>query len=122
MNWDNCGDWTTTSSASEVPRGIVQALFLEILAKFHRVYVVSALVDINELRNCTGLRNSFSGGNESVRHGNDNIPSFDPSSNQSKTQRVSSAADSHRVAGIAEFGESLFKLLYHWTTDEACAL
>ncbi len=55
------------------PAGIGRALLLQIFAQPLRVHVVGALVDVHKFRMRAGLRNGFGGGDEGVRHGDDDV-------------------------------------------------
>ena len=54
-----------------MPAGLLdEALLFQVLPKLLGVHVVSALVDVHEIRDSAGLGDGFGGGDEGVRDGN----------------------------------------------------
>src|SRR5579863_5113687 len=119
MDRNNGGDWPPTSTTDEFAGLVGCALLFQILSKLLRVHVVSAFVDVDELRKSSRLRNGFGGGDEGVWYGHDHIAWLDPARHDRKAKRISPAANRYRVAGAAECGKSLFEFFHHRTTDEA---
>ncbi len=80
--------------------------------------MIGALVDIDELRMRTGLRNGFGGGDEGVRHGEYAISRADPGGHKRETQRVCPAAHTNTMADLAELRKCLFKIFYRFPSYE----
>jgi hypothetical protein len=69
----------TPASLADQPTGIILgASIFQVLLQLGGIEVVRVLVDIDEFRQRTCLRNRFGGGNEGVRHGYDHVTLPDP--------------------------------------------
>ena len=65
------------------------------------------------------MRNRFGGGDESVRHGDDNIAWLYTARHYGEAQRIGAAADGDGMSGAAESGEGFLEFFHHWAADES---
>ena len=121
MNRDDGGDGPIAPLADEFTVRRNRALCRQVLAQFQRIHVVSAFVDVDELRQGARLRDRFGGCDEGIWHSHGHVAGLYPSRNQCKTERICTAADGYRAFGLAEGGKLFFEILDHGTTDEAGA-
>ena len=69
------------------------------------------LIDIDEFRLRTSLRNGFGRSDEGVGHGEYAVPGVDPCGDKCETQRIGSAAYTNTMVDLAELGKCIFKIL-----------
>src|ERR1700680_782730 len=100
---------------------IARALMLEKLPQLLRIHVVGTLIDIDEFRARSCLRNRFRRGDEGIRHCNYRIALSDAGCDQGKTQRVGTAVHTDRKTRATKKCERLLEFFNHWATDEASA-
>ena len=98
-------DGPAAAPADQFTRFVFLALLLQILPQLFRVHVISPLVDVDELRKSSSLRNGFRGGDESVRYSHDHVARFYATRHDGKAQGIGPAADGDRVFGTAECGK-----------------
>src|SRR5271165_2541174 len=101
---------TGTARNRPPAKPISVALRLQKFVELFRIHVVGALVDIDELRKRTGLRNGFGCGDEGVRHGEYTFALSDPGGNKREPQRVRPTADANTMAYVAEFRKGPLKI------------
>src|SRR5271163_3714406 len=118
MDWNHGSDGPAASLANEFPRLVCSALHLEILLKFVGVHVVCSLIDIDELRSGSSLRNRLGGRNKRVRHCDHHVAGLYVAGDEGEPQSVGTAADCNGKVCLAKSRECLFKSLHHGTTDE----
>ena len=91
------------------PDLIRSALLFQILLEHFDGHVVGALVDVDELRKRAGLRDGFCGGNECVRHCEDNITGLTPQVIRAKRKASVPLLTAIEWLGVAESRERLSK-------------
>ena len=118
VDWHNGSDGPAAAAADELARLVGCALLFQILPQLFRIQVVGALVDVDELRKCSRLRNGFGGGDEGVRYGHDNVAGRHATRHDGEAQGIGAAADGDRMARTAERGKRLLEFFHHRTADE----
>src|ERR1700730_6842737 len=89
------------------------------LAESFGIHVVGALIDVDELRQRSRLRDSFGRGDEGVWHCYHDVAFCHSGCHQSETESVRTAVDCDRTFGVAERGKLFFKILHHRAANEA---
>src|ERR1700732_1026009 len=89
------------------------------LAESFGIHVVGALVDVDELRQRSRLRDSLGRGDEGVWDCYHDVALCHSSCHQRKTEGVRTAVDCYCVFGVAERGKPFFKILHHRAANEA---
>src|SRR6266853_2334681 len=99
--------------------GIEVALGLKIFAQPARIHVVSTLIDIDEVRPRSCLRNGLRCGNERVGDCDDNVAGTNTGGHQCKSNSICTTGDTDTELRATELGKLRLKLFHHWTPNKA---
>src|SRR5215813_1530001 len=123
MHGDDCRDHTSGLFVKGTLRFHVPcALRFEILTQLRRIHCIILLVDIDEVRTCSRLRNCLGGGDECIRNRDDNVTGPYTRSDEGKPQCVCTTGHSYTKTRLTELCKILLKSLNHGAADESCRI
>src|SRR5260221_2089816 len=98
---------------------ILCAFAFQVLLELAWIHAVGALIDVNKVGARAGLADRLRGGDESVRHSDNDVAGLDTGSSQGEADRVCSAGDTHTVRRIAESCKLPLEFLYLGSSNES---
>src|SRR5216683_3769189 len=119
MHRDCSSDRPSTSTTNQAAQGIRSALSFQIPPQHGGIHVVRALVNVDEFRQSSRLRNRFCRGNKGVRYGDDDIAGPHTTRQESEAECIRTAADCDRMFGATESSECFLKFLHHRAADKS---
>src|SRR3982751_6436740 len=102
MYRDNASHWLPATFADHPARSILRASLLKICVQLFRTERVRALVDVDELRRSSDLRDRFCRCDERIRHGDDDFAGLYTGGGKREPQRVRAAIYGNTVLRFTE--------------------
>ena len=120
MDRDDRGDRPLVPFADETSGSIAAASLLQELLQTLDGDVIGVLVDVNEFRNRSDLRDRLGRGDKGIGYRHDDIARCDAARHIGKAKGIGSAVHGNGMRGVAKRSEGFFEVVDHGPAHKPC--